>query len=82
MDGLAILYVVFCFVICGFAIWVYSKKKDDVPLYFGIAYGLFTIERFMNLWTLASGLNTVSIVIRIVAYLFVFFALYRALVKK
>ena len=82
MDGLSILYVVFCFIICGFAFWVYNKKKDDLPLYLGIAYGLFTIERLMNLWTLASGWDTVSIVLRIVAYLFILFALYRALVKK
>ena len=82
MDGLAILYLVFCFIICGFGIWVYSKKKDDVPLYTGIAFGLFGIDRLITFLELASGLNILGIVLRIVAYLLVLFALYRALVKK
>lgn len=82
MDGLELLYMVFCFIICGFGIWVYSKKKDDVPLYFGIAYGLFGIDRLITSLELASDLDILGIVLRIVAYLLVLFALYKALVKK
>ncbi|MFC1980827.1 hypothetical protein ACFLVN_01085 [Chloroflexota bacterium] len=82
MDGLAILYVVFCFIVCGFGIWVYSKRKDDVPLYIGVAYGLFTIDRLIVLLSSGSGLNILGIVLRIVAYLLLLFALYRAFVKN
>ena len=82
MDGLEILYVVFCFIICVFGIWVYSKKKDDVPLYFGIAYGLFTVDRLISLLGLTPSWDILGIVLRIVAYLLILFALYRALVKK
>jgi len=82
MNALALLYLVFCFVVCGFGIWVYGKKKDSVPLYIGIAFGLFGIDRLIVLLGLASGLGILGIVLRIVAYLLVLFALYKALVKK
>ena len=82
MDGLAIFYLVFCFIICGFGIWVYSKRKDDVPLYIGVAYGIFTIERLIVLLSSGPTLDVLGIVLRIIAYLLVLFALYKALVKK
>ena len=82
MDVLAILYLVFCFAISVFGIWIYSKKKDNVPLYIGIAYGFFTTDRLIVLLGRAPGLDILGIVLRIVAYLLVLFALYKALVKK
>lgn len=82
MDGLAIFYLVLCFIICGFGIWVYSKKKNTMPLYIGITFGLFGIDRIITLLGLASGLSILGIVLRIAAYLLVLFALYRGLVKK
>lgn len=82
MDGLAILYMVFCFIICGFGIWVYSKKKANVSLYIGIAFGFFAIDRLIVLLSSGQGLDIIGIVLRIVAYLLVLFALYWAFVKN
>jgi len=82
MDALGLLYLVFCLAICAFGIWVYSKKKDIVPLYIGFAYALFSIDRFIALLGLASGMDILGIVLRVVAYLLVLFALYKALVKN
>ena len=82
MYDLSILYLVACFVICVFGIWVYSKKKDFAPLYIGIAFGLFTIDRFIKIFELAEGVEILGIVLRIAAYLLVFFALYKTLVNK
>lgn len=82
MDALAILYLVFCFVAFVFGVWVYGKKKDGVPLYIGIAFGLFCIDRLVVLLGLAGGLDILGIVLRIIAYLLVLFALYKSLVKK
>jgi hypothetical protein len=82
MDVLAILYIVFCFIICGFGIWVYSRKKNDVPLYLGIAFGLYTIDRLVVFLGLPFSWGTFGVVLRIAAYLLVLFALYRLLVKK
>jgi uncharacterized membrane protein (UPF0136 family) len=81
MDGLAIMYMVFCFIICGFGIWVYSRKKDNVSLYIGIAFGLFAIDRLFVLLGSGPGLDILGIVLRIVAYLLVLFALYRVFVE-
>jgi hypothetical protein len=47
-----------------------------------IAYGLFGIDRLITSLELASDLDILGIVLRIVAYLLVLFALYKALVKK
>jgi hypothetical protein len=82
MDGLSIVYLAFCFIICGFGIWVYAKKKNDVPLYLGIAFGLFGIDRLIAYLDLESGLDILGHFFRVAAYLIVLFALYRALAKK
>jgi hypothetical protein len=74
--------LVFCFLISGFGIWVYLRKKDRLPLYLGIAYALFTVERLVALLGTAPGLDILGIVLRVLAYLIVLFALYRALVRK
>jgi uncharacterized membrane protein (UPF0136 family) len=73
---------VLCIVILALGIWAYVKKKDDVPLYIGIAFGLFAVSHLMTLLGLAAGLTVLLIAIRLIAYLLVVFALYRLLVKK
>jgi len=82
MDALPIVYLVFCLAICGFGLWVYGKRKDSVPLFIGIAYALFSIDRLIVLLSAAPGLDILGVVLRIVAYLLLLFALYKALVKK
>lgn len=73
---------VLCIIILALGIWAYVKKKDDVPLYIGIAFGLFAVSHLMTLLGLAAGLTVLLIAIRLIAYLLVVFALYRLLVKK
>jgi len=71
-----------CLVILALGIWAYAKKKNDVPLYIGIAFGLFALSHLMTLLGLAAGLSVFLIVIRLIAYLLVVAALCRILVKK
>jgi len=73
---------VLCIIILALGIWAYVKKKNDVPLYIGIAFGLFAVSHLMTLLGLAAGLTAFLITIRIIAYLLVVFALYRILAKK
>ena len=73
---------VLCIIILALGIWAYVKKKNDVPLYIGIAFGLFAVSHLMTLLGLAAGLTAFLITIRIIAYLPVVFALYRILAKK
>jgi len=71
-----------CVVILGLGVWAYRRKKDEAPLYIGIAFGLFGISHLLTLLGLAAGLNVLLIIIRLAAYLLVVFVLYRILAKK
>jgi uncharacterized membrane protein (UPF0136 family) len=77
-----VVNLILCLVILALGIWAYIKKKYDVPLYIGIAFGLFAISHLLKLVGLAAGLATLLIVVRIIAYLLVIYALTRIVVKK
>lgn len=64
-----------------FGIWVYAKKKSDVALYIGIAFGLFALTHLFTLANPAAMLNVLIIILRLAAYGLVLFALYRILSK-
>jgi ABC-type Na+ efflux pump permease subunit len=81
-DPVNITNFVLCIVILALGIWAYVKKKNDVPLYIGIAFGLFALSHLMTLLGLAAGLSVFLIIIRLIAYLLVVAALCRILVKK
>jgi uncharacterized membrane protein (UPF0136 family) len=80
-DPVTTTNFVLCIIILALGIWAYVKKKNDVPLYLGIAFGLFAVSHLMTLLGLAAGLTVFLIAIRIIAYLLVVFALYRILKK-
>jgi uncharacterized membrane protein (UPF0136 family) len=74
--------LVLCIVILALGIWAYVKKKWDVPLYIGIAFGLFGVSHTLTLMGLAASLDALVIVIRVIGYLLVVVALCRILMKK
>ena len=82
MNPIVTVNLVLCIIILVLGIWGYSKKKDDVPLYIGVAFGLFGVSHIITLLGLAPGLTIFLIVIRLIAYLLVVFALYRVLAKR
>jgi hypothetical protein len=69
-------------VILALGIWAYNKKKDELPLYIGIAFGLFAFSHLLTLLGLAASFDILLIIIRLIAYLLVIFVLYRILAKK
>jgi hypothetical protein len=73
--------LILCVIILVFGIWLYMRKKYDVPLYVGLAFGLFGLSHLLTLLGLAAGVATLLIAVRIIAYLFVIFALYRITAK-
>ncbi len=81
-DPVTTTNFVLCIVILALGKWAYVKKKNDVSLYIGIAFGLFAVSHLMTLLGLAAGLTVFLIAIRLIAYLLVVFALYRILAKK
>ena len=74
--------LILCVIILAMGIWAYAKKKGDVPLYIGIAFGLFAVSHLITLISIAAALNIFLIIIRLIAYLLVIFALYRIVAKK
>ena len=74
--------LVLCIVIFILGFWGYRKQKETMPLYIGIAFGLFGISHLVTLFDMASSLRDVLIVIRVIAYLIVVFALLIYVRKK
>ena len=81
-DPVYVVNLALCIVIFILGYWGYRKKKDTMPLYIGIAFGLFGISHIVTLFDMASSLTDVLIVIRVIAYLIVVFALYMYVRKK
>ena len=73
---------ILCVIILVLGIWLYAKKKYDVPLYIGVAFGLFGVSHLLTILGLAASVVTFLIVVRLIAYLLVIFALYRIMAKK
>ena len=74
--------LVLCVVILGLGIWAYTKGKGEVPLYIGIAFGLFAVSHLLQLVGLGASLDILLIIIRLVAYVLVIYVLYRIVTKK
>jgi hypothetical protein len=54
----------------------------EVSLYLGIAFGLFAVSHALTLAGLATSLQTIIIIIRVIGYLLVMVAPCRILMKK
>jgi hypothetical protein len=73
--------LVLCIIIVVLGYWGFKKSGDSIPLYIGIAFGLFGISHLSILLGLKDTLETPLIVVRLLAYVVVIFALYK-IVKK
>jgi hypothetical protein len=80
--AVTVINLILAVVILALGIWAFVKRKSDVALYIGIAFGLFAVSHALTLAGLAASLETFLIVIRIIGYLLVIFALCRILMKK
>ncbi len=80
--AVTIINLVLTTVILALGIWAFVKRKSDIALYIGIAFGLFAVSHALTLAGLAASLDVFIIIIRIIGYLLVIFALCRILVKK
>jgi hypothetical protein len=89
-----IINLILTTVILILGIWAFFKRKSDiaagsskaiaipeVSLYIGIAFGLFAVSHALTLAGLAASLQTVIIVVRVIAYLLVMVAPCRVLLK-
>ena len=81
-DPMYVVNLVLCIIILALGCWGSRKTGDKVPLYVGIAFGLFGVSHLVTLLGLKEAVETVLIVIRTLAYLIVVFALYKVIVER
>jgi uncharacterized membrane protein (UPF0136 family) len=82
MTPIYAVNLVLCIIIVVLGYLGYKKSRSKVPLYIGIAFGLFGISHLITLLGLKEAVTGVLIVIRTLAYLIVVFTLYKTAFKR
>jgi len=82
LDPIYIVNLTLCIIILLLGVFGYRKNGNPVPLYVGIAFGLFGVSHLATILGLKYALEVFLIVIRTVAYLAVIFALYTILNRR
>jgi len=75
--SIVVINLILCVVILILGVMGYQRSRSAVPLYIGIAFGLFGLSHLATLLGLKESLEALLIVVRIVAYLIVVFAVYK-----
>ena len=76
-DPITFTNLILCMVIFALGYLGYLKTRNLLPIYVGVAFGLFGVSHFLTLAGFKSTLTVPLIIIRTVAYLLVIFALYK-----
>jgi hypothetical protein len=76
-DPIYITNLILCVIILILGLLGWRKSGKKLPLYIGIAFGLFGVSHLATIMGLKDGLSTLLLVIRTAAYLLVVFALYQ-----
>jgi uncharacterized membrane protein len=76
-DPVTTVNLVLCIIILVLGVWGFNKKRDQVPLYIGMAFGLFGISHLMTILDLKDALTSFLVIIRVLAYLIIVFTVYK-----
>jgi uncharacterized membrane protein (UPF0136 family) len=82
LDPIYIINLMLCIIILVLGVFGYRKTGNPVPLYVGVAFGLFAVSHLATILGLKDSLEAVLIVIRTAAYLVVIVALYTLLKRR
>jgi hypothetical protein len=82
LDPIYIINLALCIIIFVLGFLGYKNGGDRIPLYVGIAFGLFGVSHLATILGFKDALEAVLIVIRTVAYLAVIVALYKFLSRR
>ena len=77
-DPIYVTNLILCIIIFVFGLIGYQRSKSVFPLYIAIAFGLFGVSHLCTILGLKPTLKVPLIVIRLLAYLIVVFAVYKA----
>jgi hypothetical protein len=75
-DPIIFINLILCVIILVLGFIIFKKSGEKLPLYVGIAFGLFGVSHAATLAGLKVPLTVPLIVIRATAYLLVIYALY------
>jgi len=75
--GILVINLILCIVILILGVMGYQRSRSAIPLYIGIAFGLFGLSHLAALLGLKESLVGLLILVRIAAYLLVVFAVYK-----
>ena len=78
-DPIIFINLALCIIIVVLGYLLYKKSGEKLPLYVGIAFGLFGVSHAATLAGLKVPLTLPLIIIRTFAYLLVIYALYQYL---
>ncbi|MGA2489004.1 MAG: hypothetical protein ABSF99_02285 [Anaerolineales bacterium] len=81
-DTITFINLVLCVIILVFGIIAWQRSKNLYSLYIAIAFGLFGLSHLATLFGLKDALNTVLIIIRLLAYLLVAYTVYLMAFRK
>jgi CHASE2 domain-containing sensor protein len=75
-DPIIFINLILCIIIVVLGYLIFKKSGEKLPLYIGIAFGLFGVSHAATLAGLKVPLTLPLIIIRTSAYLIVIYALY------
>ena len=75
-DPIIFINLILCIIIVVLGYRIFKKSGEKLPLYIGIAFGLFGVSHAATLAGLKVPLTLPLIIIRTLAYLIVIYALY------
>lgn len=82
MDAITLVNLILSVVILIMGIWAYAAGKTRSILYIGIGFGFFALSHLLTLIGLATSLAVLILILRLLGYLLVIYAIYIVLTKK
>ncbi|MBW2974032.1 hypothetical protein KY346_06620 [Candidatus Woesearchaeota archaeon] len=81
-DIIPIINLILCIAILLLGLWAFKKKNNKMALLTGIAFGLFGISHLVNILGYTMQYEGAMIIVRLIAYLLVVFAMYNLAMKR
>lgn len=81
-NAVNLINLALCIVVLVLGYMSYKKNKNKIAVYISVAFGLFGFSHLMTLFAFDADLESILIIIRILAYLLVIVALYKTVFKN
>ncbi len=75
--SITLVNLILAAVVLVLGIWAYARKQSKAGLLVGVAFGLFAVAHLLTLLGMATTLNTLLILIRVLGYVAAMAAVYR-----